>query len=462
MGSYRHGARSAGEWLTRRGALRLGALGVLGVSCDALLHGRARGSPGEHRHPPGFGRARSCMLIWLKGGPSQLDTFDMKPHAAAEIRGEFKDIATNVASVRVGEHLPNLARCADLYRVIRSVCHQDLGHPSAAYQMTTGHPYPRAPNLSEVGTREDDPHLGATVAALGAGRGDAPPFAMVPRSLVVNGQFRSGQHAGFLGPRYDPLVPEKDPNEADFEPSTLGFGTADDQRRLQARRPLLAALESCGAAIAPGGMDEHYRHAWALLDTSRVREAFDMAAVPSGGRDAYGRNFFGQSVLLGRRLIEAGVRLVHVNCISSLVGGTNNWDTHKDNFGILRKELLPRTDQAIAALLTDLAASGLLDETLVVITGEFGRTPRINKDAGRDHWASAFSVVVAGAGITGGGYLGATDRSGALPAERPVPSGQLAATIFHALGIDPATQLRAPTGRPWQIAGDSPVTELWA
>jgi uncharacterized protein (DUF1501 family) len=236
--------------------------------------------------------------------------------------------------------------------------------------------------------------------------------------------------------------------------------------RLRNRRALLdevnRGVSARGDSAALVEMDAYRRRAFSLLEAGRTRAAFDLGSERAEVRDRYGRNFFGQSVLLGRRLLEAGVRLVHVNCMSSIFGGDKNWDTHKDNFKLLSQTLLPRTDLAIARLLDDLDASGQLDETLVVVTGEFGRTPKINAGAGRDHWPAVFSVLLAGAGVARGTTFGGSDKHGAAVADAPVSSSQLAATIFHALGIDPALQLTTQTGRPWRICEARPVVELWS
>jgi hypothetical protein len=451
--------------LLRAGALGIGALGSFGLGLPQLLAGEASSLGQGGGHPPGFARAKSCMLIWLKGGPSHLDTFDPKPDAPAEIRGEFRAIPTRVPGLFFGEHVPLLAAHADKLTVVRSLAHRDNGHPSAAYEMSTGHQYPRAMNLADISTREDHPHIGASVAAVAGRDRPAPPFVLVPDYLVVNGQFRSGQNAGFLGPRFDPLVPHGDPSRQDFKPADLGLGESVETLRLRDRRALLRDLNGRpGGASTAGGwseMDTYREQAFSILETGRTRRAFDLGTESAAVRDRYGRNFFGQSILMGRRLLEAGVRLVHVNCMSSIYGGDKNWDTHKDNFRLLRDTLLPRTDRAIAELLADLSASGLLDETLVVVTGEFGRTPKINAGAGRDHHPQCFSVLLAGAGMPSGRAYGSSDRSGALPASAPVASSELAATIFHALGIDPASQLTAPGGRPWQISDARPIRGLW-
>lgn len=330
--------------------------------------------------------------------------------------------------------------------------------------MTTGHAYPRAVNQSEQGTREDHPNLGSSVSALEARSRAAPPFVMVPQYLVVNGQFRSGQHAGFLGSRHDPLVSGGDPNSPDFRPFDLGLAPPVERDRLGGRRRLLETFDGrprLFAEAAAREWDGYRERAFAMTESGRTRQAFDLRAEADSVRRRYGRNFFGQSVLLGRRLLEAGVRLVQVNCMSSIFGGLDNWDTHKSNFRTLKDILLPRMDQGVAAVLEDLSASGQLAETLVVVTGEFGRTPKVNADAGRDHWASAFSVLLAGAGLPGGAVYGASDRQGAEPADRPVTSGRLAATVFHALGIDPASQIPNVMGRPWRICDEAPVADLW-
>ena len=449
---------------SRRDVLCVGGLSLLGLSLPDLLRGHAQASERPLRRPASFGKAKSCIVIFLKGGPSQLDTFDMKPEAPSEIRGEFRPIPTDVPEITICDQLPLLARHAGKLTIARSVCHADNDHASAAYQMTTGNAYPRPTNLSGKSTREDHPHIGSALAAVEAEHCPVPPFAMVPQYLVVNGEFRSGQNAGFLGSRYDPLVPGGDPNDPDFKPVDLGLGASLRPEHLRNRHVLLKSINDHFRRLAKGAavrsVDANYEKAFALLESGLTGEALDIHREPTSLREKYGRNFFGQSLLLARRLVEAGVRLVHVNCMSSIFGGLVNWDTHKDNFAMLKHPLLPRADRGIAALLEDLAVRGLLSETLVIVTGEFGRTPRINALAGRDHWSWAFSVLLAGAGVPGGRYYGATDKNGAYPIDKPVRSGQLAATIYHALGIDAAARVPTLLGRPWQLSAESPVVEL--
>jgi hypothetical protein len=460
-----HGHPHRQPFFSRREALVAGGLSLWGLSLADLLRLRAAAATSAPR-PPSFGRAMSCVVIFLKGGPSHLDMFDMKPDATAEIRGEFLPIATAVPGMQVSEHLPRLARHADRLFVIRSLSHKDNGHPSGAYQMTTGRAYPRAANLSEISTREDHPHLGSSLAAVEARTRPVPPFVMLPQYLIVNGQFRSGQNAGFLGNRFDPLVPGGDPNAADFRPVDLGLGEAFETARYEPRRALLERVNATRAHLREdatiGDYDGYHAQALDLLAAGRSRQAFDIAAEPTAVRDRYGRSQLGQSVLLARRLVEAGVRLVHVNCMSGIVDPVNNWDSHKDNFKVLGNHLLPRADAAISALLEDLHQRGLLDETLVVVTGEFGRTPKINAAAGRDHWPDAFSVMLAGAGLPGGTYYGATDKNGAYVVDRAITPAAFAATVLHALGVDPGLELPTLVGRPARLADEQPVVELWA
>jgi hypothetical protein len=457
---------STSTFCNRRQAIAAGGLSLVGLSLADLLRGRALATIAPPSRPASFGRAKSCIVIWLKGGPSHLDTFDMKPDAPAVIRGEFRPIATGVPGMFISEHLPLLARQADKLFVIRSLAHKDTGHPSGAYQMTTGRAYPRASNLADIGTRDDHPHLGSSIAAVAARGCPMPPFVMLPQYLVVNGQFRSGQNAGFLGNRFDPLVPGGDPNRDDYKPVDLGLGQAFDAAQFYGRRTLLESLNSARVDLQRDptihDFDGYHAKAFDMLSAGNARQAFDLDAEPAAVRDRYGRTQLGQSALLARRLIEAGVRLVHVNCLSSLLEPASNWDSHKDNFAILKNHRLPPADAAVAGLLEDLHERGLLDETLVVVTGEFGRTPKINAEAGRDHWPDAFTVLLAGAGLPGGTHYGATDKQGAYPIDRPISPARLAATIFHALGIDPQRELSTAVGRPWMLADEPPATDFWA
>ena len=453
------------QGITRRELLRAGGLGLTGLSLPALLSGQARAAAsGKPRHPT-FGKARSCLIVFLNGGCSHHDTFDMKPDMPAEIRGEFKPIATSVPGIQVCEHLPLVSQQIDKCSIVRSLTHRDNNHPSAVYWMVTGHEYPRASGLSENISRDDHPHIGSSLTAVeSAGDRAVPTFITVPDYIAVNGPIRAGQHAGFLGSRYDPLVARGNPNSADFQPLDLALSPAVEAGRLAGRRGLLASVGAQLAHLEESAvgrnMDGYYDKAFGVVATGVARRAFDIHAEAPAMREAYGRNLFGQSVLLGRRLIEAGVRLVHVNWIRILEQG---WDTHNDNFNALKNKLLPPMDRAFSALLADMSASGLLDETLVILMGEFGRSPKITAaNAGREHWAPVNTILLAGAGIPAGRHYGATDPTGGFVVERPVTPGQLAATIFHALGVDPMSEVKTMLERPWKIGEDKPVLDFWA
>jgi len=454
------------QGISRRELLRAGGLGLLGLSLPDLLRSQAQANPGNKTHSATFGKAKSCLIVFLNGGASHHDTFDMKPDAPVEIRGEFKPIASNVPGIQMCEHLPHLARHADKFTVVRSLSHQDTNHPSGVYWMVTGHPYHKGigSGLSENISREDHPHIGSALTAVEGKRDKAvPPFVTVPDYIAVNGPVRAGQHGGFLGGKFDPMVPHGNPNNPDFQPWDLGLVPSVSADRLRDRRALLSTvnrqLRQMEHVTAGRTLDSFYDKAFGVLASGVTQRAFDIQSEPERMRERYGRNLFGQSILLGRRLVEAGVRLVHVNWIRILEQG---WDTHNDNFNALKNKLLPPTDQAFAALLEDMSASGLLKETLVILMGEFGRSPQITaSNAGREHWPHVFTILLAGAGIPGGRLYGSSDKHGAYPLDHRITPSELAATIFHALGVDSASQVTTMFERPWQICDGKPVLELW-
>ena len=465
MDSGATGEVSRGREIARRSLLCAGGLGLCGLTLPELLRGEALAAASGKPRPATFGKAKSCLLIFLSGGASHLDTFDMKPEAPAEIRGEFKSISTNVPGMRVCEHLPRVAREFDKFTVVRSVTHRDGNHSSAVYEMVTGHPYPRARNLSANLSREDHPHIGSSLLMVEGRDSAVPRFVTLPDYIAVAGPVRAGQHAGFLGSRVDPMVIRGNPNDDDFKPVDLALVPNVVPGRLAARRGLLAASNARGrlAGLRSSEILRQYesshRKAFDLLASGRTRRAFNIGEEPEALRRRYGRNLFGQSVLLGRRLVEAGVRLVHVNWIRIREAG---WDTHTDNFNSLKDQLLPPTDLAFSALMEDMSQSGLLDDTLVILLDEFGRSPKITqKNAGREHWPHANSIIMAGAGLPGGCYYGATDRHGGSPIDHPITPGELSATIFHALGIDHHAEVLTQLTRPWQICDAEPVLDLW-
>jgi hypothetical protein len=449
------------DGLTRREALRVGGLGLLGLTWPDWLRAHAaadRGAPGG-----GSGKARACILIFNYGGPSHLDTWDLKPDAPAEVRGEFRPIATNVPGLSITEHLPRLARQAKHYAVVRSMTHRDNDHAIGAYLALTGHHHPKNAilGIEPPATPQDMPALGSVVSRLRpAGR---PVF-----SYVTLGDLRHfgnndslGQNAGCLGRAYDPYtVPFARPMDGALDLQAVASVMADrDGSRLGGRRRLLDQMSRAGRALEATAdtrsLDDSTRRAFALLASPATRDAFDLSREPAKVRGRYGATAFGRNCLLARRLVEAGVPLVTLYSF-----GHRDWDTHGGNFRALKDTLLPPTDEGVAALLDDLDWRGLLGQTLVVWMGDMGRTPRINRDAGRDHWSFCYSVVLAGGGVRGGQVYGSSDRTAAYPSTNPVSPADLTATIYHCLGIDPRAHVTDQQGRPIAVSTGSPVLPL--
>jgi hypothetical protein len=395
------------------------------------------------------------------GGPAHQDTWDLKPHAPAEVRGEFAPIATSVPGIEICEHFPLLARRTDKLAIVRSMTHEDVNHTTSTHYLLTGQP---SPPLS-ADLRHDWPSLGSVLAKLGRGRGALPPYiAMRPKLENDVPRFveeSHGQTAGWLGQGFDPLLIDANPNSRDYRVGDFHLPAEISARRLDDRQKLLKQIDAQRKAMerAAGmsAMDDYYRRAFELLHSSSGGDAFNLAQEPDALRERYGRNPHGQSVLQARRLIERGVPLVTVFWPSDGIKNVSvYWDTHSRNFRDLKTRLMPAADQAFSALLDDLQSRGLLDETLVIWTGEFGRTPRVgqrNSDAGagrdgRDHWPNCFTSVLAGAGIRGGQVYGSSDRHAAFPASNAVHPVDLIATINHCLGIPPELTLADSQGRP--------------
>jgi hypothetical protein len=445
------------DGLTRRDFLHVGAVGLGGLALPGLL--RAEATPVR---PP---KAKSAILLFLSGGPSQLDMWDLKPEAPEEIRGTFRPIDTAVPGIGISEHLPRTARLARRYALLRAVQHTTANHPAASYWMMVGSPILRNAPQSVTMSREDRPHPGSALAKLLPARPGLPPFVMVPEAVSPVGPERPGQHAGFLGAAYDPYRVNSDPNLADYSPGALHASSDMSTSRIDDRRALLGAIDrQCRhleqTAVAQT-LDPYYLRAFDLISSPRAQRAFDIGQEPAAVRDRYGRHTFGQSVLLARRLVEAGVRLVHVNWVRhDNAKGGQGYDSHRDHLNWSKTELLPPTDAAIASLLEDLSERGLLDETLVVVMGEFGRTPKFNAAGGRDHWPHCFSVLVAGGGIRGGQVYGASDKIAAYPISNPVTPQDLTATLFHCFGIDLHTTLHDSQDRPYALVEGRPITGL--
>jgi hypothetical protein len=434
--------------LSRRELLEVGGISALGLGWSELL--RAREQTADR--PRLFGRAKSCVVVFLFGGPGQQDLWDLKPNAAAEVRGEFKPIATNVPGVDISEQLPKLSSQADKCTIVRSVSHKDFEHGSASYTALTGHPHPK-PGTNTPASRDDFPTYGAALSLL------KPTAKPVPSAVVLgpvmhqgNRPPMAGQNAGFLGQAYDPFRIANDPNSADFRVSGLAVPPDVSSIRMSRRHSLLQSLDmhwrSLNRSPAVEGMSQLQQRAFGLLSSSQSRLAFDLSSETSQTRDLYGRHKFGQTMLLARRLVEAEVPLITVNWSRM---NADQWDTHKNNYPKLR-ELLPPFDQGLAAFLDDMDQRGLLDSTLVICLGEFGRTPKINKDAGRDHWPDCYSIVLAGGGIRRGTLFGASDRIAAYPVADPVAPWDLASTAYHLLGIEPRTHVHDRLDRPFLLS----------
>jgi uncharacterized protein (DUF1501 family) len=444
------------EGLTRRDWLRVGALAPFGLALPQLLQQRASAAAG------GSGRARSCIVVFLFGAPAHQDIWDLKPSAPSQYRGEFRPIATNVPGIMVGEHVPLVARRADHLALVRSVSHADNTHTVAMHYMLTGQRH-RQPNTNPRNQPSDFPTFGAVAQKLRPSHGALPAGISLnaPANQVsANNHIFPGFFAGFLGSAYDPLFIAGDPSKPDFAP--FPSAAADTAARLRERRTLLNEVDRQRRLLhhvaQVRNLDAHFANAFELVTSSAARQAFDLSQESDRTRECYGACAFGQGLLLARRLVEAGVLLVTVNWARD----DAFWDTHADNFNKLKRDLLPPFDRGISALLDDLQQRGLLDETLVVCLGEFGRTPGINGNAGRDHWAACNTVVLAGGGIRGGQLYGASDHMAAYPATSPVSPADLAATIYHALGIDIRTELHDAVGRPQPLCTGRPLEALFA
>jgi hypothetical protein len=405
------------------------------------------------------------------GGPAQQDTWDMKPAAPVEYRGEFKPIKTNVAGIHICEHLPRLAGHADKLALLRAMTHDDVNHTTSTHYLLTGRGLPRP----GAALAEDWPGYGAVLARLGRGKGPLPPFvSMMPK--VPNGAPRfveqsHGQGAGWLGSVYDPLRIDSDASKPDYRVGEFSLRADVPLARTRRRQALLTQLDAQRRKLEQRAevvaACSHQDRAFALLSAREAIAAFDLTREPLAVRERYGMNIHGQAVLQARRLVEAGVPLVTVFWQNDGITNVSvYWDTHSRNFIDLKTRLCPTTDQAFSALLEDLQARGMLDETLIVWTGEMGRTPRVGQSVpggagagsdGRDHWARVFTAVLAGGGIKGGVVHGASDRYAAYPAANPTSPADLAATVYHCLGVDPRMVIHDRLNRPMSLCEGSPI-----
>jgi len=440
---------------TRREWLNVGSIGLGGLTLPQLLSRPVRGEGAT----PRIGKAKSVIIFGLLGGPPQHDTWDPKPNAPVEIRGPFGTIASRTPGFRVGELMPETAKLTDKIAVLRAVVTNDNAHSSSGYQMLTG--VPHLPLNQESATPKPPnnwPSIGAMVRYLQPGVGRLPSAVTLPEHIWNDGNFPwPGQDAGLLGRKHNPWLIHCDPSAAQFKIDAMDPPTEIPAHRVTSRRSLLDQMNQQFDEIGRNRSFETYdasmQKAFELVSSGAARTAFDMSQEPEKLRERYGRNRFAQSCLLARRLVEAGVSLVQVNWtrIANLPN-QGGWDTHAKHNESVKGFLMPMMDRAFSALVTDLDTRGLLDETLVVWFGEFGRTPRFNGNAGRDHWGHVFSLALAGGGIRGGVVYGSSDKNAAYPLDGRVEPRDLIATIFHCLGFSPDTEIRDTEGRPLPVS----------
>lgn len=437
----------------RREFLKVGLLGGVGLTLPQLL---AANGPGTAP------RAEACIVIFLNGGPSHLDMWDMKPDAPSEIRGPFQSIPTTVPGVHLCEYLPGLARQMHRCTLVRSMNHSvNNSHAAAVYAALTGH------DRGEQGggaKPEDHPNMGSVLAKLRPGEPSAFPYVALPYKTKegAGGPLQPGFLGGIIGANHDPFWVLEDVNAPDFRVRNLTLPEEVTAARMSNRSELLAGMDSPfleqqgRATLAYEVMNDFQKRAFRMLTSEATRRAFEIEREPERVRAEYGRNVYGQSVLLARRLIEAGTRVV---TMSWAPDANATWDTHGDNFNKLKRTLLPQFDAAASSLIRDLAERGMLDRTLVAVLGDFGRTPRINAAAGRDHWNACYSILLAGGGFKGGLVYGASDRTGSTPAEGPVSPGDIIATMYQLMGVNPATSIYDVLGRPHPLVPQGRVME---
>lgn len=433
--------------------------GMCGVSLPTFL--RLRDASAATTVPTA--KAKSCIIVYCWGGISHIDSLDPKPNAPSEIRGEFKPIPTVTPGIHLSEHLPLLAKQTDKLAIIRSICHDDSAHGRGMYWNLTGHKPPRSGNIPPM--RNDWPTLAAMISRLRKPPNGLPAAVRLPYPMVDNGTLQAGEYGGWLGAKYDPIVmrtPSGDPFGGVSR--TLGSEVLElgdvDSARVTARKDLLGSLERSVSAKHDFENFNYFRNvATEMLLGSAVSNAYDLEKEDPRIRESYGKHLGGHSLLLARRLTEAGVPVVQVCCAAGdLNGGAGDmWDTHGDNFNRLRDRLLPVLDRGLSALLQDLSDRGTLDETLVAVLTDFGRTPRINGGAGRDHYPNVYSVALAGGGIRGGQVYGSSDAHGALPKTNACGPPDIHATIFRALGISPTAEIHDMLGRPFAVCDGKPL-----
>lgn len=447
--------------VTRRELLQVGYSGLLGMGLSSLM------GPATAANAPSR-KVRSIILVFLTGGPSHVDTFDMKPDAPAEVRGDFKPIETKVPGIRICEHLPGFAQRMDRLALVRSMTHRNAGHLPATHWVLTGRAIPGIPEDSgqdKIRSRTDWPCYASALDYFRPSSGGVPNGVHLPTYLQEGPLLWPGQYAGCMGPKHDPWQITDDPSRPEFRVQNLSLPSGFAVERLQARRSLLERVnqrqDQLGRLAETESLSDKQRAAFTLLTSSGFGQAFQLEKEPDAVRDRYGRHMFGQSLLLARRLVEAGVPIVQAN-----MGIVQTWDTHADNWNALKNRLLPPLDRGVGALLDDLRERGLEEETLVIVVGEFGRTPKISTLAGqsspgRDHFPDVFSAVFSGAGVRGGQVIGATDATGAAITSHPYTPDDLGATVYHLLGLDPGAEFIDQEGRPQRLSSGRVMEPLF-
>jgi hypothetical protein len=440
--------------LSRRELLRVGALGAVGLSLPQLLQAEQTGVGGA------ASKADACIVVYLNGGPSHLDMWDMKPDAPVEIRGEFQPINTSVPGVQVSEYLPHLSQLMHRCTLVRSMNHSvNNSHAAAVYAALTGH------DRGEQGggaKPTDHPAPGSVLAKLRPTPDQTLPYVALPYKTQegAGGPLQPGFLAGMLGASYDPFWVLDDPNSPSFRVRNLSLPETVSPDQMSQRSRLLSDLDRGMGKHAERSlsvMNDFQRQAFDLLTANAVQKAFSLESETAAVRERYGRNIYGQSVLLARRLVEAGTRVV---TMSWAPDANATWDTHGGNFQKLKGSLLPQFDAACSSLIEDLSASGRLDRTLVAVLGDFGRTPKINNNSGgRDHWNACYSIMLIGGGVKSGFVYGSSDRIGAQPAENPVSPGDIVATMYRLLGVDPKKQIYDALDRPHQLVPNGRVLQ---
>ncbi|MFP6670150.1 MAG: DUF1501 domain-containing protein [Pirellulaceae bacterium] len=445
------------DGMTRRDVLQVGALGAVGLTLPQYMAAQANGAVKDKNDD------RACIMIFNLGAPSQLDTFDMKPDAPAEVRGPFKPIKTASPEIQISEILPGHAKVADKFSLVRSCYHTSAAVHDAGWQMMqTGRQFAGGVN---------SPHAGAVMSYLRGRKTDLPPFVVLPETMGRGGgNLPNGQAGGFLGKAHDPFALMADPSKPEFQVPDLlppdDIGTARLNRRRRMRDVVDQTVKNFEATENAQLLDQNFQAAFRLMTSTQARDAFDLSKEPKKVRERYGMTRFGQCCLLARRLIEAGVRFVTINTFLTVFDEIT-WDIHGSkpftSIEGMKNIVAPLYDRGYSALIEDLDQRGLLDSTMVCNLAEFGRTPRVNPAGGRDHWPQCFTCGFAGGGVQGGRVVGASDPIGGVPVDRPADPGEVVATIFHSLGFDLEATLPGPAGRPFPLVdfGHREISELF-